>query len=162
VAFGLPETVDLRIASPSWSADGRRLAWVVGGTFEDGWRIGLAVFDLQAQSSELFHLYEPVGVGGWPDAPVWSPDGQWLAYVVWPVADPAQGGLWVMRPNGEAERRLGQGSGPVWSPDGRWLVYTEGLGDGETDVWMVEAGVWEPAPLELPAGAVIQAWTPGT
>lgn len=59
--------------------------------------------------------------------PVWSPDGDWLAFVSWE----AEGGkLYKVRPDGSALTQLNQASGvfqsPVWSPDGRRIVVIKG------------------------------------
>ena len=158
VAYNLPPSKSIKIGSPAWSPDGRQLAWVVGGGFGDGWRIGIAVFDLEARASRLLHPYDPLGVGGWPGAPVWSPDGQWLAYLLAHATDPAQSGLWVLRADGQDERWLGNGGNPVWSPEGRWFVFTQPIAEQETAVWLLEAGVWDPQLMDLPAGAVSVGW----
>jgi len=134
-AYGLPVQ---RIGSPAWSPDGGRLAWVVGGDFGQGWRIGLGVFDLEARTARLLHPFEPRGVGGWPGAAVWSPDGQWLAYAIWPAADPNEEGICVFRADGEEEHCLGPGGGPIWSPDGRRLAFRR-----DSALWLAEAGTWD-------------------
>lgn len=138
-AYGLPVH---RIGSPAWSPDGRRLAWIVGGDFGQGWRIGLGVFDLEARTARLLHPFEPRGVGGWPGAAVWSPDGEWLAYAIWPAADPNEEGICVFRANGEEEHCLGTGGGPVWSPDGRQLAFRR-----DSALWLAEAGTWDLLPV---------------
>ena len=134
-AYGLPVQ---RIGSPAWSPDGGRLAWVVGGDFGQRWRIGLGVFDLEARTARLLHPFEPRGVGGWPGAAVWSPDGQWLAYAIWPAADPNEEGICVFRADGEEEHCLGPGGGPVWSPDGRRLAFRR-----DSALWLAEAETWD-------------------
>ena len=147
-----------RAGGPAWSPGGDRLAWVVGGDVGDGRRLAVVLLDLEKESLDLLYGYEPLGIGGWPDAPVWSPDGRWLAYVAWAAADPAQGGLWVLSSTGEGRQWLGKGSKPVWSPQGCRLLYTTMGSQGQAEVWMVEPGVWEPQRLVLPAGAVVVDW----
>ena len=56
--------------------------------------------------------------------PVWSPDGQWLAYVTWSEAG---GHIWKIRADGSGEpQQLTRSAAfyrdPVWSPDGQRIV----------------------------------------
>ena len=142
-AYSFPESKSIRVASPAWSPDGKRLAWVVGGYFDDQWQIGVGVFDLGAQTARLLHPYEPLGMGGWPPAPAWSPDGQWLVFHAIAEA-PTEHGLWIARVDGEKEHFLGPGEGPVWSPGGRWLAFTCTAPGAESAIWLAEVGTWRP------------------
>jgi tricorn protease len=69
-------------------------------------------------------VVKKAGKGGWHHAPVWSPDGEWIAY-----ADNSYG-LFVMPAKGgkpiEVDRST-QGEIPQYSfsPDGRWLAYVK-------------------------------------
>jgi tricorn protease len=69
------------------------------------------------------------------DHPVWSPDGQWIAY----TTDVGGGQQVAIRPaEGGPERVLthfptGYFYGPVWSPDGGSLAFS----DGEHRLWLV-------------------------
>jgi dipeptidyl aminopeptidase/acylaminoacyl peptidase len=61
-------------------------------------------------------------------APAWSPDGQWVAYVTWTSS---QGGaLMKVRADGRVRTRLAPDpaffDSPVWSPDGQRLVAVKG------------------------------------
>jgi Tol biopolymer transport system component len=81
-------------ADPSWSPDGRHIAFERAGKIRTIRRDG-------AQEGRL---------GGPPSAaaPAWSPDGRYLAFLR--KGDPArnwgQGSLWVMRADGKCARRL--------------------------------------------------------
>jgi hypothetical protein len=152
-SYGLTEASDLRIASPAWSPDGRKLAWVAGADFGQGWQMGVAFFDLQEKTYRLLHPYEPAGAGGWPSAPVWSPDGQWLAFNLWPASDLAEEGLWLFHASGQDDHYLGQSYGPVWSPDGNRLAFNR-----ESGVWMYDLVAWRLHQVTLPPGAQVVGW----
>ena len=163
VAYGSQGEAQWRIVSPAWSPHGDQLAWVVADCREGPCETSIGVFDLEEQTARLLHPYAPMGRGGQPPAPLWSPDGQWLAFVVEAeMVDEA--GLWVFRADGQSEYPLATGDvgtnpTPVWSPDGRWLAYSSTSSDGEIRwFWLAEAGTWELSALELPPDAHLIAW----
>jgi hypothetical protein len=149
---------EIEIASPSWSSDGSRLAWVLAGNLAgDGiFRYGVAVFDLEARTVKVVHSHRTGGGDGWPPAPLWSPNGQWLAFEAW--APPDEAGVWVIPADGQGgqARHLG-GSHPAWSPDGRWLALS-GAAPGNPGQWLVVVGTWSFHLLDLPSGAQIVDW----
>jgi Tol biopolymer transport system component len=149
--FGLNDLPDLSFGNPAWSPDGRYLAWVVGGelTGDGEWKNGIAVFDLEEQSVEILNPHVPAScLFAWcPETPVWSPDGQWLAWQIAP-----EGGvpsLLVMRPDGTEQQQFDYGVGPVWSPDSRHIVFSNIL-ENLTPLVM-EVGQWQPQRTGLPA-----------
>ncbi len=162
--YGLSSQPQVRVVSPAWSPDGRRLAWIIGGCPQDECRSDIGVFDLEAQTVQFVHPYNPVGRGGQPPAPIWSPDGRWLAFNALAMnADNA--GLWVVRVDGQQEEKYHLDAvfsraepHPIWSPDGQWLAFSstpQGVGAG---LWLAEAGTWGLQPLDLPADAYPLAW----
>ena len=72
-----------------------------------------------------------VGPGNRDGAPVWSPDGAWLAF---PSAQPDGIGIRLVRPDGTESRALVHthkwNQYPRWSPEGARLAYTADDGDG--------------------------------
>jgi hypothetical protein len=89
-------------SSPAWSADSRRLAYVVRPPFPQA---GVHVVRADGSGDRL------VAANG--TEPAWSPDGRGLLY--------AQSGLLVVVRNGRA-RPLVDGTSGAWSPDGRWIA----------------------------------------
>ena len=154
----------LRVVSPAWSPEGKRLAWVVGDCRQGECVYSIGVFDLEADTAWFLHPYTPVGVGGQPPAAAWSPDGRWLAFNAW-SANADEAGLWVARADGGTEEEYPLDPGvsranphPVWSPDGRWLAFIstpQGVGSG---AWLAEEGTWELRPLDLPPDALVVDW----
>ncbi len=71
----------------------------------------------------------------------WSADGRWLltassrnAKIGWQ--------LYVMRPDGTAQRQITQGGNPFYarfSPDGRRVLYTDGARGDQSGIWVVDA-----------------------
>jgi hypothetical protein len=148
--YGLVVRDGVEIAQPAWSPDGARLAWIVKGNLavDGSLRTGVGVFDLESRTARVLHPYEPQGVG-WPSAPVWSPDGEWLAFSDSSPSD--QAGLWVVRTEGLWEEvHLGLGGNPVWSPDGQWLAFQGFLQDGLPAYLLAQAETWQTQPLNIP------------
>jgi Tol biopolymer transport system component len=135
---------------PSWSADGRQIAFVRIG--RDGLRI---------------HLVSPVGgsdrkLSDFPTAfatPSWSPDSRWLAAARGPSAEGTATvpsgpvGLYLLPVDGGEARPLripqetGDTSGPALAPDGRHLAYISGVGFS-SHIAVVDLG-----PDYIPTGA---------
>lgn len=124
-----------KVFQPSFSPDGRYLAWKVTGDLnrDGGYATGLAVFDLQEGTAWLTHVYTAQGGGMVPHYIAWSPDGAWIAYVTFGEG-PAVGrepNLWVLRPDGSQEMFVDIGLEPTWSPDGRSLAYVHTTTQGD-------------------------------
>ena len=96
--------------------------------------------------------------------PVFSPDGQWIAFGRVPAGTDAARQLWLMRPDGgearalTADRTVTHGP-PSWSPDGRYLLFQRyDPAVGATSVWRLEAATGEA--VLLADGGYLPGWLP--
>lgn len=114
--FGESRTETL--ASLAFSPDGRTLAYQRGA--EGTWDVWLSPISGGAP----MRLSTTAGTNRpWRDAPTWSPDGEWVAY----VDNDAGTALLVKTRVGTSERVVILDTGmtftrPVWSPDGKWIA----------------------------------------
>lgn len=102
---------------PSWSLDGNKIAFT---SLRKGRTPGIYIINLLDNSIKSLVEDDTRSIA----QPVWSPDGQLIAYVN------SDNRIWVMDENGENRRDLiiEEGdfriNGPAWSPDGSVVVYT--------------------------------------
>jgi len=157
--LGLDSAGNVELGSPAWSPDSSKLAWILGGDLDGNgdFRWGVGVFDLMARTGNVLYSYKALGGDGWPPSPVWSPDGQWLAFEAWAATDD-EAGVWVVRADGQGEKATYLGGGhPVWSPDGRWLALSNPA-SGQPGYRLADVGTWYTLALELPFDAQVVDW----
>jgi TolB protein len=103
------------IMSPSWSPDGKQLAYV---TFENG-RSEIAVQSLDGKTREIVASYK--GING---APNWSPDGKHLALT---LSKDGSADVYIMNMKTKKLRRLTRNwaieTEAVWAPNGHSLFF---------------------------------------
>jgi dipeptidyl aminopeptidase/acylaminoacyl peptidase len=137
--------------APALSPDGRTLAW----------------YDRRGNGNKI-SLLDLGTPGAWPRlfdpgaaqdrSPVWSPDGQTLAFI-------RGGAIWVRAVAGGEPRRVvgpeypGVGS-PVWSPDGTRMAVTSGR-SGFSQIAVVELATGALTPITwAPREHTSPAWSP--
>ena len=119
------------LMSPSWSPDGRRLAYV---SFERG-KPSIFVQEVFTGQRQKVAAYQ--GING---APSWSPDGRSLALTLSKDGNPE---IYVLNLNSKSLKRLTEhyaiDTEPSWSPDGRHIVFTSDRG-GKPQIYRISSG----------------------
>nr|WP_298121609.1 Tol-Pal system beta propeller repeat protein TolB [uncultured Pseudoxanthomonas sp.] len=119
------------LLSPSWSPDGRKLAYV---SFESG-NSAIYIQDISTGAREKVSGFR--GING---APSFSPDGRQLALTLSRSGNPE---IYVMDLGSRSLRQLTNTSAidtePVWSPDGSSIYFTSDRG-GRPQIYRVPAG----------------------
>lgn len=131
------------LSTPEVSPDGTRLAYTMAIEGKS------AIYVADADGSKPVRLT----FGVWDAAPIWSPNGQWIAYYSDHNAD-----VWLVPAAGGESRQLTSGpafDGPLgWLPDGSGVILIRrGVGDDQTLVAPLDSGPVRPL-FAAPAGNV--------
>jgi dipeptidyl aminopeptidase/acylaminoacyl peptidase len=109
------------ISAPTWSSDGRALAFVKG----QGLSAVVGVVQVDGGQVATFGQSKAANTD-----PAWSPDGRTIAYTVQKDTNGDSkidirdsGEIWLMNADGSNQHRLADGYQPAWSPDGRNIVF---------------------------------------
>ena len=116
--------------SPSWSPDGKRIAF---DSDRDG-RFNWEIYVIDADGGNLQRITNHPDDDGWPDDryPSWSPDGKQIVFSAYreghfenKIAVTFE--IYVMDADGQNEQRLTENRNnelsPVWSPDGKRIAF---------------------------------------
>lgn len=119
------------IMSPSWSPDGRSIAYV---SFE---RRKPQIYQVMVESGQRRLITDFVGING---APAWSPDGRQMAVVLSKSGSPK---IYLVDISSGAMKQVTFGPSidtePRFTPDGRSLVFTSGRG-GNPQIYRLSLG----------------------
>jgi len=97
----------------------------------------------------------------WSYDPVWSPQGDRIAYV---STEPGNDEIFVINVNGGEPRRLTSNTWewdkhPTWSPDGNQIVFYSNRGTGRRQLWIMNAdGSGQRMLMESPANDWDPIW----
>ncbi len=75
--------------------------------------------------------FTDLGAGNFPTI---SPDDKWIAFALYPGAEPkAEAGVWLLHADGSERRWIGGSGAPSWSPDGhQFLINSNSLPNEST------------------------------
>ncbi len=107
------------VLTPTPSPDGKEVAFLS----DSGGHANLWVVNTESGARrQITDEHDPkVAIG----LPVWSPDGDTIAFVSSRGNQGLTFGVWLVDSDGSNLRNLvNPGLGPAWSPDGRWLYYS--------------------------------------
>lgn len=174
-SYGLPlvrlvaldNTISLA-GNPAWSPDGSQIAWMVLGVFGGFDKMAVVLFDLQDGGASVIHPYQSIDIGRLPPNPVWSPDGQRIAFAVQESAPRGrENALYVVDVESGEESWLGLAgditkTGLSWSLDGKWLAFNRTFSPDQENlksgVWVYETSTGALQELTLPEGSLVVGW----
>lgn len=117
------------VMSPSWSPDGKKLAYV---SFENK-KSEIYIQNLYTKKRQLISSYPKIN-----GAPSWSPDGKQLALV---LSKDGQPEIYVVNIGTKSKRRITRNrvidTEPSWTPDGKSLVFSSERG-GRPQIYQVD------------------------
>lgn len=109
----------------SWAPDGVRIAFLQAGSIH--------ILDTATGAIQALP-----GSRGSENQPVWSPDGDWIAYRDGSANEDK--GLWLMHPDGSERHRISGAitGAPAWSPDSSLIAFGAGGPSAEIHVLTVD------------------------
>jgi len=151
---GLPKESDA-----AFSPDGKQVAFVWLGPQRDGaesGRVHIYVSQIGAETPRRLTNSE-----WWEIAPVWSPDGKYIAFLRL-MQNPREAGIYIASVDGGSERRVYSLDSRNctkeldWSPDGKYLAFAERKSpDSAATVYLLSLDTLEKRTLTFPAEGIL-------
>lgn len=147
---------------PSFSPDGKEIAFAQFRPPEEGDDTDLMIHDLETKTSK--RVLDQPAIQMWP---VWSPDGSRVIYAN--IHCSGECGrliqeLWIADPKGGWSRQLLMTNSlcqqPDWSPDGRQIAFSSDK-SGNYDIWVLSLEDWRVQQITTDESLdVSPAWSP--
>lgn len=127
-ATGAPLTIEnLSYSTASWSPMLQNIAWAVSFVQDGEFRLGLAIFNIEDSSVQIFHPYTAIGTEYIPPAAAWHPTRSLIAFETIDQ-DESQRGIWLIDYATGEEQFILAGRNPLFSPDGTHLAFEHDAG----------------------------------
>jgi len=130
---------DQRQAAPTWSPDGKWIAYQSDYDGDEQWDI----FLVSPKTGQVVNVTHTRLIA--EENPTWSPDGRYLAYLVKPktssvfeidVYDTLMREVQHLTTGTPADKL---NAGPIWSKDGKWIAYTQQQAKGtDSNIFIAE------------------------
>lgn len=151
-----------REGQPTWSPDGRKIAYVRWPRDQDA-----DIWVMNADGTEPVNVTASMGNLN-QYSPDWSSEMSEGSRIVFGEGDRTYSNLWTMRPDGSDRRQVTSGQqwwddDASWSPDGTRIAFMrEGPGTGgQFEIWVADAtGATASLLVNLPDSQLYPAWSP--
>ena len=152
--------LDYQLYYPRWSSDSKYIGWGVGIDTEEIWLNGIGIYNTEDNTLNFLYPYIMVDGEGFPRAPDWSPDNNWVTFNAL-NPDSRNGGLYLVKADNSEEYFFEGFENAVWDPESKLIILNTGYFDGAIygrGVWVTNLNDWNMAEIDLPDDAIVIDW----